>query len=307
MRIGIAYASWERYGEVWNSSTGLIKEIESRGIEVIKYNLYADDGKLPPSKMRLYSDCWLVDFKRDYDAGKLDGFLILDYGQFHSKILNKINFSNIPMIMEAGDDPQAFSLNFRKSGNFHAVLTPDYQSVDRYDVDSYWWTHFADTRIFSPNSDIDIKFDCVTTCGPRGKVTEDIDGNLFSDEFNNERYFYGQDHADRLNMGKMVFQCSQYGEITRRLFEGMACGKMVICDRLNSFTNIDSLFTDKDSIIYYDDGNDAAVKIAYYSEHDEEREAIAKKGHDIVMKNHTQVNRVDEVLRVMEFCSDKLK
>jgi len=185
-------------------------------------------------------------------------------------------------------------------------LSPDRQCVERYNsfgANAVYWTHFADTAIFYPRPDVNVEFDCVTTCGSRGGgLTEEIKKAL-GDSFNNERYFYGEDHAVRLNMGKMVFQCSQFKEVTRRIFEGMACGKMVLTDRLPEETGLSEMFVDGEDIVYYDNAKDAIEKIRYYASHDEERERIALNGFNKVMAEHSQVQRCD----VIEACITAVK
>ena len=47
------------------------------------------------------------------------------------------------------------------------------------------------------------------------------------------------EHTEFLNKGLMVVQHSRWGEVTRRIFEGMACGKMVLCDRLDKSKKLD--------------------------------------------------------------------
>jgi len=107
-------------------------------------------------------------------------------------------------------------------------------------------------------------------------------------------------HTDFLNSGLMVIQNSRWGEITRRIFEGMACGKLVITDRLHSNTKLSSLFIEREDIVFYNDVNDFADKINYYAEHSEEREAIAKSGMNKVLKHFTQVNVVNQIIEQWE-------
>jgi len=73
----------------------------------------------------------------------------------------------------------------------------------------------------------------------------------------------------------------------------MACGKMVITDRLPEVTLMQTLFVDGQDIVYYDTAEDAIDKIRYYASHDEEREKIAASGYAKVMAEHTVAKRVD--------------
>jgi glycosyltransferase involved in cell wall biosynthesis len=143
-------------------------------------------------------------------------------------------------------------------------------------------------------------FDCVTTCGPRGNGLTERVAKALKGRFNNERYFFGHDHGKRLCMGKIVFQCSQHKEITRRVFEGMACGKMVITDRLPEQTRMHELFVDGEDLVYYDDWKDAVDKINFYANNDAERIRIAQNGYSKVLKEHTQVQRVDALEKIIE-------
>ena len=108
------------------------------------------------------------------------------------------------------------------------------------------------------------------------------------------------EHTEFLNSGLMVVQKSRWGEITRRIFEGMACGKMVLCDRLEKSKKLDELFIDGEDIVYYDDIFDCVEKMNYYRENEEERERIANNGFKKVLENHTQKQRVDFVIQKFE-------
>jgi glycosyltransferase involved in cell wall biosynthesis len=300
MKIAMLYASWEKFGEVWSTPQGIRTELQARGHEVRHYNLYHDEGRLPANKMRRYSNQGINLLMEDVrlETFKPDAILCMDYGPWDALQFDKQFFPGVVMLSEAGDEPQSHRQHLSKAPRVHFVLSPDRQCVERYNsfgANAVYWTHFADTAIFYPRPDVNIEFDCVTTCGSRGGgLTEELTEAL-GVSFNNERYFYGEDHAIRLNMGKMVFQCSQFKEVTRRIFEGMACGKMVITDRLPDETGLSEMFIDGEDIVYYDDAKDAIEKIRYYASHDEERERIALNGYNKVMAGHTQVQRCDAI------------
>jgi hypothetical protein len=305
MKIAMLYASWE--GEGWSTPIGIHKEFESRGIEVRRYNLYHNDGELlPRKKVRTYSADGLNKLNHDI---RVSGFspdivFVMDYTGFDAPHMGKHNFPGL-WLMEAGDEPQTHRMQAARANKFHGILSPDFECTEAYHaagMDAIWWTHHADLNIFHTSYDIKPIFDCVTTCGSRGRTL--VEGksltDLISDDlgnrFNNDRYFFGEDHAKRLSMGKIVFQCSQYGEITRRIFEGMACGRMVLADRLPARTNVDALFEEDVDLVYYSDAQEAIEKIEYYSKNDEEREAIAQNGSRKVQEMHSQKSRVDQLL-----------
>lgn len=298
MKIAMLYASWENFGETWSTPIGVKNEFVSRGHEVRIYNLYHADGDfLPKRKERSYSNDSINRLMAEVRNGyKPDVIFLMDYGPWDAMQFDKAYFPGIVLINEAGDEPQSHRMMWAKGPRVHAVLSPDWQCVEHYrqfGIMAEHWTHHSDQRIFYPRPEIKEEFDCVTTCGSRGAgLTEKIKTALGA-AFNNERYFYGEDHAKRLCMGKMVFQCSQYKEITRRIFEGMACGKMVITDRLPVETKLHEFFTEGEDIVYYDSAEDAVEKIRHYASHDEERARVALNGYNKVMAYHTVARRVD--------------
>jgi spore maturation protein CgeB len=105
-----------------------------------------------------------------------------------------------------------------------------------------------------------------------------------------------KEHTEFLNSGLMVIQNSRWGEITRRIFEGMACGKMVLTDNLAPETGLRDMFIDGEDIVYYDDMFDCIEKMNYYNENEEERERIAHNGMMKVLHNYTQIQMVDKLI-----------
>jgi autotransporter strand-loop-strand O-heptosyltransferase len=105
-----------------------------------------------------------------------------------------------------------------------------------------------------------------------------------------------KEHTEFLNTGLMVIQNSRWQEITRRIFEGMACGKMVLTDKLDVSRGLEELFIDGEDIVLYNDMFDCIEKMNYYNENEEERERIAYNGMVKVIANHTQIQRVDKLM-----------
>jgi spore maturation protein CgeB len=87
----------------------------------------------------------------------------------------------------------------------------------------------------------------------------------------------------------------------------MACGRMVLTDRLPPHTEIDRLFTENEDIVYYDNAEDAVRKVDYYIEHPSERKAIAASGALKVHANHTVKNRADQFEALIERIQHDLK
>ena len=81
-----------------------------------------------------------------------------------------------------------------------------------------------------------------------------------------------------------------------RVFEALACGAFLICDRQR---DVFDLFRDGEHLAGFDDGADLAKKVLYYLAHPEERQAIARRGHEEVMRRHTYVRRIETLLAAL--------
>lgn len=295
MKIAMLYAHNPGF-VVWSTPIGIHRELVSRGHNVQFYNLLSGSNDWG------YSEECLIKLIFDAQNGQFipDVVLHMDFGIFDSSYFGKL--PGTKWVLEAGDDPQMFNFNYRKAEKFDVILTPDIRCVEEYkklNKTVLWWPQHADTGLFHPRYNIEEIFDCITTCGPRGKGLTDRIKELLGDSFNNERYFHGQEYAKRLCSGRIVFQCSKYKEITRRIFEGMACGKMVITDRIPESTGIKSIFEEDRDIVYYDTAEEAVEKIRYYLSHEKERKEIALNGLIKIHQGHSVIHRVDTLHKII--------
>ena len=60
------------------------------------------------------------------------------------------------------------------------------------------------------------------------------------------------------------------------------------------------MFEEGVDYVYYDSREDMYNKIGYYLEHDEERRQIAKNGHDKVLRGHSYMDRLSEMLEIVK-------
>ena len=296
MKITFIYA-YEN--EEWSTPLSLAKEFESQGWEV-------EFVSIGSNRLQNWND---EELKKWIDSKpQTDIVLFMDWGRFTSTYLDK-KLVDAFWVQESGDDPQNFDRNFPKSERFHLTLSPDLDSVNEYKkrgIDAHWWTHFADTRVQFP---IELKpeFVAVTTRGKGSsafldQLTFHADGSV-----GNQNGFGPKEHTEFLNKGKIVIQNSRFGEITRRIFEGMACGKMILCDKLDKSKGLEELFEDEVDIVYYDDIVDCIYKMNHYNNNDEERETIAKNGYNKVLENHTQKQRAEFIInKYKEYKNEKI-
>ena len=296
MKITFIYA-YEN--EEWSTPLSLAKEFESQGWEV-------EFVSIGSNKLQNWND---EELKKWIESKpKTDIVLFMDWGRFTSTYLDK-KLVDAFWVQESGDDPQNFDRNFPKSERFHITLSPDLDSVEQYKergINAYWWTHFADTRVQFP-IETEPEFVAVTT---RGKGSSSFLDQLTyhaGGVVGNKNNMGPKEHTEFLNKGKIVVQNSRWGEITRRIFEGMACGKMVLCDKLDKSKGLDKLFEDEVDIVYYDDIVDCIYKMNHYNGNDEERERIAANGYNKVIENHTQKQRAEFIInKYKEYKNEKI-
>lgn len=229
-----------------------------------------------------------------------DIIIHMDFGQHTSPILSELRRTGAYCVMESADDPQRFQANSIKAPWFDLILSPDIRCVEEYRRNGFnaeWWTHFTDPNVYFPK---DSKEDYIAVCS-RGMGNDAfIVDNLsrrYPYQIKNQNGWHGSEHNDFLNSGSIILQQSRYGEITRRIFEGMSCKKLVIADRLDSSTKIQDLFVEGEDIVFYNDENDCLNKLVYYSNNPEEAKRIAENGYKKVLENHTQEQRVDFIIQ----------
>lgn len=81
--------------------------------------------------------------------------------------------------------------------------------------------------------------------------------------------------------------------IPLRAFDIMGAGGFLLSNYQTDFLD---LFVPDEDFVYYAGKEDLLRKVGYYLEHEDERKAIAKNGHDKVAAKHTYRHRVREML-----------
>jgi len=280
-------------GEEWSMPLALMNEFKERGWETEIVSIpNGDDSQL---------QLWI---QQDTPT---DIVMFLDWGRFDSKWLDKNLKPNAFWIQESGDDPQNFERNYPKANRFHYTITPDKQSAEEYKIcgiNADWINHFADTETQFPLN-MEPQYTAVTTRGFGNSQFLDYLTQWGEGAIGNRNGMNAEEHTKFLNSGLMVIQNSRWKEITRRIFEGMACGKMVITDRLSETTGLSEMFIDGEDIVYYDEMFDCIEKINYYTENEEERERIAHNGMIKVLHNYTQIQIVDNLIKKFEDWKNK--
>lgn len=94
---------------------------------------------------------------------------------------------------------------------------------------------------------------------------------------------------------KIVLNQTIRGDLNFRVFEGMACGALMLTPRIGN--NQSTLFTPGMQLIAYQEGDDqeALKEITFYLEHDGARCNIAAQGREIVTQFHLETQRVKQL------------
>jgi hypothetical protein len=99
------------------------------------------------------------------------------------------------------------------------------------------------------------------------------------------------------SQSRLVFNTSIAGDVTMRLFEGTACGALVMTDSVAN--GLDELFHIGREIVVYRDDAELLGRIAYYLDHEEERVQIAAAGQRRTIAEHTYVHRAQAVVQIV--------
>ena len=276
--------------EEWSTPMSLAKEFRSIG-------WYVDYVSIGSNTLQNWNDSKLNEWIESNP--KTDIVLFMDWGRFDSPLLDRKYVPKAFWVQESGDDPQNFERNFPKASKFDITLSPDADAVTEYrnrGINAWWWTHFADTRVQFP-MDIKPEYVAVTTRGLGNSPFLDALTNHARGAIGNQNNLDYKQHTEFLNKGLMVIQNSRFGEVTRRIFEGMACKKMVLCDRLAKSKRLHELFEEGEEIVFYDDITDCANKINFYTQNPAERERIAENGYNTCLEYHTQKQRVEFIIK----------
>jgi hypothetical protein len=118
-----------------------------------------------------------------------------------------------------------------------------------------------------------------------GKFVKDVRGPIV-----NEIY----------NRSKVLIERTIFCNIGTRLFETVGSGGFTLINKYPCYNGLDQLGSDGTHFVTYDDSlDDAMDKMKYYTEHDDEREKIAKTGQEYFLNHHTYKHRIDKI--VMDF------
>lgn len=271
----------------WDTPSGIYRELINAGHEVKKFPLPHYDKSLG-FKIFLNSK-FVPDFCFLMNAGKL---------REGEAYWNKSVLGNYPFVLEAGDEAQTYYDHIVLSNNSDLILSPDIRCVEMYknrNLNAFWWTHWCDEEIFFEDKKQNIVHEVVSTMNGYRPLTFQA-SQILSNKFINKTGLFGKQNGEWLRSGKIILQEARYGEVTRRIFEGMGCDRLVVTNRLDYTTKMQDIFVDRQDIVYYDDANECVELIKYYLDNEAERKKIARNGYEKVLNNHTAKKRTEFLL-----------
>ncbi|MFA5393869.1 MAG: glycosyltransferase [Candidatus Ratteibacteria bacterium] len=107
---------------------------------------------------------------------------------------------------------------------------------------------------------------------------------------------FGKEMVRLFNRAKIVLNIhnEDFLDTETRVFETLGCGSFLLTEQLSS----ENPFSEHE-LVQFKNTEDLMRKIRYFLDHQEEREAIAERGHSAALKNHTYTHRARQIAEVM--------
>ena len=103
--------------------------------------------------------------------------------------------------------------------------------------------------------------------------------------------------GETYSQAKIVFNTSIAGDVTMRVFEGSACGALMLTDAVQN--GLAELFRPGEEIVIFQDDDDLIEKVRHYLEHPQERLSIAQAGQARTLAQHTYRHRAGQIVETM--------
>lgn len=231
--------------------------------------------------------------------------IFLYYPSTQFLVLN-IENSPIPTAVYVIDTPNYFLRTLLKG----YVLLFDYIFCAQKDffeelktggLKNVWWCTFACDSTIHKNYNCNKKNDLVflgsitPLHNPRRWIYLKILEKKFNLKLGKNMYF--EKMAKLYSQTKIIFNLPPSYELNPRLFEGMACGSLVLtpCYQMG----VNDLFKNKKHFVTYKNLWDLLNKINFYLKNEKDREYITHQGEKLVLKNHSYLNRVHQILNAV--------
>lgn len=193
-----------------------------------------------------------------------------------------------------------FDMIFSAQRNAEEVLKPYHHNIKFYPmgIDPY--------KIFKINGPFPKPYDIGIISGMKDYVYRTSYLNVVKD-FAKNVFWSGVNSNDLglfYNTCKIGLNLSTRGTwdmVAYRTLEVMGSGSLLITNRLNKGV-LDELYTEDVHYVAFDDGNydEFKNKVKYYLDNEDERESIAKAGHDLVHEKFTWDKQIEKIIEAIE-------
>jgi len=239
---------------------------------------------------------------------------ILFYYHYHDRIAHDIwkeISKELPTktIIGLGDDHWRYEETRPVWELFNLVVTTDEKGYERRKKEGFgnvFLSQWACNHFMYKNLNLPRIYDITFVGQPYGKRAEVIEKlkkrginvTVFGRGWKNTNIAPSQSEFIRIYNQSKICLNMQYASVGSSMqlkgkdFLAPGCGSLLLT---NDTEQIKKYFTPGEEIITYKDANDAAEKIKYYLKNEDERERIAQKGYERVMREHTYEKRFSEI------------
>ncbi len=275
---------------LWSLPKGFAEELENQNINVIRNECSN------PNLMRLPT-------AEEIKTKNINVVLIFYAG--YNEILNKNlikfkkEFPKVILINELGDEPQTRNLNYIRAAVSDISLSPDYECYKYWrkkNFNCFWFTHWADSKVFYLKNQGERNFFIGTSIGQR-KYSFIL--KLLLGKFFINRKLKDYENTNFFNQTKISFQYARWSELTRRIFETGACGCCILTNKLPKEKMLEKIFTHNESIILYTNIFSLIKQIFLILKDRNKINRIAQNSYHIIKNNHTVEKRVERLIEIV--------
>ena len=274
----------------WSTPRGFAEELEKQKINLIKKEVSDPNLMELPSKNEI--------------EGKNIKVILVFYAGYNEKLNNNLinfkkDFPNIILINELGDEPQTRKLNYIRAAVSDISLSPDYECYKYWrdkGFNCYWFTHWADSKLFYRKNKGKRKIFIGTSMGRRkySFILKIMLGRFFINRNLNDK-----ENTDFYNDSKISFQYARWSEITRRIFESGACGCCIMTNKLPKEKMLEKIFIHNESIIFYTNIFSLIKQLFLILKDKKKIKRISENSYYIIKKNHTVEKRVNTLIKLV--------
>ncbi len=215
---------------------------------------------------------------------------------------NNISKLNIPSACYLIDSHIKLELHLDWAKHFDFVFIAQREYIQNFKdagiQNVFWLPLGCDIEIHSKLSDSkrhDISF--------IGSISENTRRSYLIEKLKTKFNFYFErsfwlDMAKVFSESKIVFNNAVRNDLNMRVFETLSMGSFLLTDNPPN-SGQDELFVNGEDLAVYND-NLIENAVEFYLENDELREAIAKRGQEIVHNTHTYYHRTIEMMNVIK-------